>query len=326
MSPRDVAAELRAARVGAPAELRERVRLLAAVEPAAPRRRRPRRRLLLVLVPVAAALAAAGVVLTRSTAPAPHRAEALVHQPAPRAALRANAPSTQQGAAGSAVHAVPASPRRVQRYGASLSLRLPTAAAVSGAVQRALRIAGSLSGYAAAVHVSTSGGAGSAQLVLEIPRANVQEAVARLSQLGTITGEQVDVQDLQRGIDATTRTIARLQRQLAQLRAQPQTDAVKRQIGALTARVTALQRSRAETIRSAHDATVRLTMATPPPQRAHAHGKGPLHGLGVAFRWLGIGLVYALALGVPALVVLALAWLVVRALRRRREDALLARS
>ena len=60
-------------------------------------------------------------------------------------------------------------------------------------------------------------------------------------------------------------------------------------------------------------------------RRSH-HGHGPLHGLGVAFRWIGIGAVYALALGAP----LAAArsgspGSRVRAIRRRREDALLSR-
>lgn len=324
MSPRDVVAELRAARVEAPPELRERVRLVAAAAPAEPRTPlfRRRRSWLVAAVPVAAALAAAGVVLTRPSQPgSPQVAvhgEALRAQ-APRALAR---PGRAAGAA-----TVPASPSRVQRYGASLSLRVPSAARVSDAVQRALRIAGSLSGYASSVHVDTSGGRGSAELVLRIPRANIREAIARLAQLGTITGEHVDVQDIQSGLNATDRTIARLQRQLAALRARQQTDAVQRRIAALTTRVVRLQRSRASTVRSAHFATVQVSLATPAPKHAQKqHGHGPLHGLGVALRWIGIGLVYALALGVPALLVALLVWLAVRALRRRREDALLARS
>jgi len=320
MSPRDVTAELRAARVEAPPELRERVRLIAAAAPAAPRTPilRPRRAWLVAAVPVAAALAAAGVVLTRSAPP---------NRAVQGEALRAQAPRTFATTPhGARAAAVPPSPSRVQRYGATLSLRLPNAARVSDAVKSALRIAASLSGYASSVHVSSSGARGSASVVLRIPRANVQQAVARLSALGTITGEHVDVQDLQSGLNTTDRTIARLQRQLARLRAQPQTAAVIRQIAALTARVVALQRARAATVRSAHFATVRLALSTPTPKHARTHGHGPLHGLGVAFRWIGIGLVYALALGVPALIVVALIWLAVRVLRRRREDALLARS
>jgi hypothetical protein len=44
----------------------------------------------------------------------------------------------------------------------------------------------------------------------------------------------------------------------------------------------------------------------------------------VAFRWIGIGAVYALALGTPFVVLLVLLWLAARAVRRRREEALLS--
>jgi hypothetical protein len=317
MSPRDVAAELRAARVTAPAELRERVRLVAD-EPALPRGLLPRRRWLVALVPVAAAAAAAGVVLTR-----PSHTQTVLHGAAvERAAVpKPLAPQSQ------ALRplGVPSSAKRVQRYGASLTLRVADAAAVSDAVKRALQIVTSLSGYPVSVHVGSASGAASGELVLRVPRSHVQQAVAGLSRLGTIVGEQVDIQDLQAGINAGDRTIARLQRQLAELRAEPQTAAVTREIAALTARIVSLQRARASTIRSAHYATIQLGISTRTAARPHRHGHGPLHGLGVAFRWIGIGLVYGLALGAPLVLVAVLLWLAVRGLRRRRVDALLSR-
>ena len=67
MSQRDLVAELRAAHVEAPPEVRERVRLIAAAAPAPPRRI-TWRRAFVVAVPVAAAIAAT-VVFTR---PAKH--------------------------------------------------------------------------------------------------------------------------------------------------------------------------------------------------------------------------------------------------------------
>ena len=51
---------------------------------------------------------------------------------------------------------------------------------------------------------------------------------------------------------------------------------------------------------------------------------GPFHGLGVAFRWIGVGAVYVLALGAPLVLLVVLLWLGARSLRRRRDDALLA--
>src|SRR5437879_2733085 len=118
MSPRDVLAELRAADVAAPPELRTRVRLIAAQAP--PARRVTRRRLaLLVPVVAAAAVLAAVVISTRSgsrhvTHDAVLRSAAT---PAPKAAAIAPARG------------------RAQRYEASLRLRV---AGVSDAVKRAL--------------------------------------------------------------------------------------------------------------------------------------------------------------------------------------------
>jgi hypothetical protein len=45
----------------------------------------------------------------------------------------------------------------------------------------------------------------------------------------------------------------------------------------------------------------------------------------VALTWIGIGAIYVLALGLPALLLVGLGWLVVRTIRRRRENELLSR-
>jgi hypothetical protein len=302
MSQRDVLAELQTARVSAPPELRERVRLIAAADSATPRRAITWRRSLAVLVPVAAAVAAAVVLTTR-----PAHQPAVVHGEA----FKATAPREL---------AVPApSAKRAQKIGATLSLRVSD---VSDRVKQALQIVGSLGGYVVSTHVSSEKDSASAQLVVKVPRTHVQQAIARLSALGTITGESVSIQDAQAGINANDRTIAQLQRQLHTLLAQPQTAATRRQIAQLTARVVALQRQIATTIRSDRYATVQLSLRTPAPTIHEHHGHGPLHGIGVAFRWIGIGLLYALAFGAP-LVLLALA---ARWWRKRRIDALLSRS
>src|SRR5262249_5453650 len=137
-----------------------------------------------------------------------------------------------------------------------------------------------------------------------------------------------DVLDKQASLNATDRLIARLQKQLASLRAVTvQTDATKTQIAQLTARIEGLQRGEASTRRTAHYATIHLSLTpalayVPPKQHTH----GPLHGVVVALTWLGIGAVYALAVGLPVLIVLLLLWLAVGTVRRRRVDALLDRS
>jgi hypothetical protein len=213
----------------------------------------------------------------------------------------------------------------VQQVEATLSLRVPSADGVSSAMQRALRIARSYGGYPVYVDAGSQQKRATADLTLKVPRTHLREAMTRLSALGTITAEHLDVQDLTAGINESDRAIARLQRALAGLRAQEQTVAVKRRIAQLTATVARLQRQRAATIRNAHFATVSVHLAT--PEQVLTHHKvqhGPLHFLGTALMWLGIGAVYVIVLGTPVVLVALLVWLGVRTVRRRREDALLS--
>jgi hypothetical protein len=336
MSQRDLTAELRDARITAPAELRERVRLIAAAD-ATPTRRFTWRRALVVALPVAAAIAAS-IVFTRPSNHSAAHTPAIVRSDVQHGATLKSQPAqpfrtfttpsaTLDSGAGAAKLAPPIMPGRVQVYGAYLALRLSSATAVSDGVKSALRIASSLGGYPASVHATSEAKVASADLVLKIPRAHVQEAISRLSALGTITSEQVDIQDKSAGLNATDRQIARLQQQLADLRAQqPQTATTTARIATLEAQIAQLQRGTAATRRSAHYATVQLHLTSAKALVPHKHGHGPLHGVVVALTWLGIGAVYALAIGTPLVVLALLVWLGARIVRRRREDALLSRS
>ncbi len=317
MSQRDLIAELRAAHVEAPPEVRERVRLIAAA--AAPPRRITWRRALVVAVPLAAAIAAT-VVFTRPTGHGQTALELARRGPVTIAPGAVGA-TPSDGAAKTLT--VPAAKNRVQTYDATLSLRVEHARDVSDGVKRALQIATSLGGYSASVHAETHGSRAVADLKLKIPRSHVQRAMAKLSQLGTITDENVSTVDKTALLNATDREIARLQKQLASLRAQPQSPENDRRIAALVTRIERLQRGEATTRRTAHYATVDMHLETPLVTIATKHGHGPLHGVVVALTWLGIGAVYALAVGAPVAVLLALLWLGVRAVRKRRENALL---
>jgi hypothetical protein len=265
-----------------------------------------------------AAVAAAAVVAVVLTRPASHtevRPQILAQ---PSVAAGADSGAVRSARALPAPRAkafgVPVTPGRLQQVTATLSLTVPTQSALSAATRRAVATAASLGGHVDSVTVD----GGRARIVLAVPRARIQAAVTRLGGLGTLAAEHFEVRDLSSGVAAVDRTIARLQRQLRALRAQPPTPATAKQIAALTARVQKLQRQEAATRRVSRFATVTLSLATPHAVAA-AHRHGPLHGLVVALRWTGIGLVYALVFGVP----IALLWLAVRWLRRRREDALL---
>ncbi len=338
MSQPDFAAELRAARPIAPAEVRERVRLIAA-RSASPQPRITWRRALAVAVPLAAALAVAGLLLPGNGAhnaaetTVPHNAAGTTPElAAPAIARKASGQLNTAGAAAATpsfaqTDTLPApSASRVQRYSASLELRVSGPQAVSDDTKQAVAIARALGGFASSVQVDAAGRRGSATLVLRVPKQHVQQAVSRLSALGTIIGESVAIKDIQAQVDTTTRKLARLKAELARWQAEPQTTETEQHIATLTTRIAGLKRGRAATVRAASLATVRLALTTTAAPTPAQHGHGPLHGLGVAFRWAGIGAVYALALGTPVLLLLALAWLAARAVRRRRNDQLLRRS
>jgi hypothetical protein len=332
MSQPDLVAQLREARPVASAELRDRVRLIAAAasETRPPRRFFPRpgrRRALLVLVPIALAACLAAVVLPRGSERelgSPDKA----YRAAPSNELSTLSPTPADSSAKASSGALaptapPTSPARAQRYSATLTLRLPTANAVSRATNSALHVVSSLGGYATTVRVDAAREDASAYLVVKVPRNRVQEAVRRLGALGTIVGENVSIQDLQAGVDTTSRTILRLQGKVNALRAQPQTQEITARIASLTKQLEKLRLKRAATLRAAHYATVELRLATPPEAAPRQQNDGPLHGLVVAFRWIGIGAVYALALGMPFGLLVALGWFLGRGWRRRREERLL---
>jgi hypothetical protein len=299
------------------------VRLIAATAELVPPRRFLRRRSLVLLVPVAAALVGA-IVLTTRPSTNPREAD-LAPLRSQSAGAAATAPSGANARSAAKAYAPAPSPTRAQRYGAWIAVQVGSSVAVSHAIDEALRITAALGGHSTSVHASSAGKSGTADLVLRIPRRHVQQAVAQLSRLGTITSEQVDVQDLQSGIDAAGRRVARLQKQLATLRAEPQSTQRDRAIAAVTVQVQRLQRGEAAVLRSAQLATLHLHVATATPKVAAHHGHGPLHGIGVAAYWVGIGAVYALAFGLPLLLLGLVVLLAVRAIRRRRVDALLSR-
>src|SRR4051794_10008723 len=255
MSQLDLIAEIRASRPTAPAELRARVRELAATRPA-PRRRLTWRRALVVVVPVAAAAALAATFLPRRhdrttaiDAPYAQDTSGRLQTLTPSATHAATPPIAKatSGAERLAPTAPPTSRTRAQRYSATLTVRLPTASAVSAATTRALRIAAALGGYPQTVRVDAAQKDASAYIVVKVPRNRVQDAVRRLGALGTIVGENVAIQDLQAGVDTAGRKIARLQAKLNVLRAAPPTAESAKQVAALKTQLERLRLARAAT-------------------------------------------------------------------------------
>ena len=332
MSRPDLLTALRAATPPAPPELRAHIRELATAASPPPRRlgwRVPLARIALVSIAAVAAV----VLLPGSSGQRVEGGAPVVAAQTPRPHLPALAPAASAAvpAAPSRAVALPGpSATRAQSYAATLSLRLPDGSAVARAARQAVQIARALGGYPQSAKVSVNARAGTASIALRVPRGRVSDAVNRLSSLGTVVGERVSITDLQGGVDATTRRIARLEGELAATLREPQTVETEKLAAALRARIDGLRGARAETLRGARDATVSLRLATAvrPSVRAHRQvGRhGPFHALGRIFRLAGIAAVYALAIGAPLAFLALLVWLLGSRIRRGKEDRLLSRS
>jgi hypothetical protein len=329
----DLIHELRAARPAAPHALRARVREIAAVEPQRAAWQWPRlpRRVALAAVPVAAALALAGagiVGLARSDV-----STDASRQLAPtEKATPETAPSTELGAADSAVDPTPG---RAQRVTATLTIEVPDSDAVSRAAQEALDLTRALGGYVVSSSVTT-GTEGNASLIVRVPVARVQDAIAGLSALGKIVSQQVTMDDLQEQLDTLEKREASLRAQIARISARLDSEALDAEERAvLEARRRSLQAELrdvtaglASTSAEARMSTVQLTVVTPgalgeaapPPGRLDRTIDEALNVLA----WEGVILLGLLIVAAPLAIAATGAWLGRRAYRRREEERLLA--
>jgi len=360
MTGSELTEQLRAARPVAPESLRERVRAIAAAQPAPAVRRRlsslrlPRLR---IALPVAAAtaLAAAGVVaLVRpdhrpwqvpgalaplSAAKAPGSAPA-----APPVATDSQAqnhgsavtPSSTTQTFGQPDQAAPLpTPGRAQRYEAQLTISVRNGGALSDATAGAQSAVRELGGYVVSVSFA-SAQSGSASLTLRVPTQHVQDALARLSALGKVVGQQVQIDDLQATLDQLARRITVLRGRIfhiTALLADPSLSSVRRaelesQRTELQNALRATRQSRSGVSAQARFATIDLQLQTarkaaaPPPSRA----RRTLHQAARILAWEGAAMLYVLVvLGPFALLGAALAF-AARTRRRSEESRLLARS
>ena len=321
--------ELRASRPVAPTGLRTQVR---ALEPPGPRWsfRLPSRRLVLALAAVAVlgSLFVAGVTgLTRS---GNQRSSADAgFQPT----LTRQVPSVE-GAPGAALQPLEAAPfgpalrtsdlapttGRLQRYQATLRLRVKDVDALSSAAKRAMNLAHGLGGYVASVQYATGGKRGGATLVLRVPVGNVQTALTELASLGTILQQHTGILDVTRRVDREALQIAQLERALA--KASPAEAAVIR------AKLATLRAKHARLLKSARLARITLALTTPAKQAAAAPSRfdRTLDDAGrVLLRELEF-LLYALVVAGPLLLLGALGIAAARAQRRRSDARLLERA
>jgi Domain of unknown function (DUF4349) len=326
-----LAEELRASRPVAPAALRAEVR---ALEPPGPRWTfpRPSRRIVLAIAGAAllASFVAAGVTGLSGQG---KKEELAAVKPPPRSGAGGNAgvgvgssqPEALKAIApnvGSALRSADLAPAagRLQRYQATLRLRVKDVDAMSSAAKRAMNLAHGLGGYVASVQYATRRKGGGATLVLRVPVGNVQTALTELASLGTILQQHTGILDVTRRVDREALQIAQLERALAH--ASPSEAPVIR------AKLAALRAKHARLLKSARLARITVALTTPAKQAAAAPSRfdRTLDDAGsVLLRELQI-LLYALVVAGPLLLLGAAGIAVARASRRRADARLLERT
>jgi hypothetical protein len=352
--------ELTVGEIAPPTELRERVRSLTAAPPdvlPASRRlprfilRKPRWRLAPALGLVAAVAVIAGVAATQRDTSSPVAAPTATGtvfdreqlQFAQSASAGDKVGSPGQGAAPPA-HTAAAAPlpdgQRAQDYAATLRLAVGSVAELSRSTQSVLDTVRSLGGAVVTVDYGTpSAGSGSALIDLRVPVGRAQEALRRFSALGTITAQQVQIRDLQAGLDRESNRARALRHRIALLKAKllsPALTAEERVT--LESRLADSQTSLESVLRGVHATqqraafarfsldlvTGRGTAIAPPPQPG-AFERTADDALGV-ISVAGRGALFAAIVAGPFVLIACGAWWLSRRLRRRAERRLLESS
>jgi hypothetical protein len=331
--------ELRGVNAEAPVDVRERVRVLD--EPV--RRRSWGWKPALVLVPIALGLVAAALVGRgdRSTQ-LEGAADSLGSVTVAKDRVRGEAVGADRQRAPDAFTlspttlpalVQPAQSGRAQEWDVSMDLRLPDNDRLAAASQEAIRTTRELGGYVVSSSIGTNGSAGEARIAVRVPARRIQDAITRFGDLGTITAQNVDVQDRQGQLDALARRIDSLRVSLGEVNlklAQPGLSAPERlRLELRRERLRGLLNRLSGERRQLNDqvllADVALMMRTghsavaPREGRVEGAARDAAHVLAVA----GAVAVFLLIVLAPLAVVAVAIWLAFRTRRRRTEERLL---
>lgn len=314
----------------APRVLRERVRALE--EPA---RRHRSWKPVLVLIPVALALgvAAAAVVGRGDERQAQTQREVNLGLAAGDAGSTVESLGRLAPSVAAPPIAVGGGGPRAEEWDVSMDLRVRDNDRLGSASQEAIRTTRELGGYVVSSSIGTQGSAGEARLVVRVPARRVQDAITRFGDLGTITAQNVDVQDRQGQLDALARRIDSLRVSLAEVNlklAQPGLSAPERlrlelqrqRLRGLLNERTAARRAVNEQVMLADLALMLRTgrsAAVPSEGRIEGSARDAAHVLAV----VGAVTVFLLIVLAPLALVALAAWLAFRARRRRTEERLL---
>ena len=351
MTSSSVALELRAARPRAPETLRERVAALGEPEPRFALPRVQWRRVALVAVPACVVVAVGAALihgafhtsssprLDATAQPAKHdntlNFESVFGQKRNQKAGIPQALASKGAARPSS--AIPPNSSRLQDYRASLIVRVKDVDALSSQTQKAMRTTRALGGYV----VRTSFDArkeGRSFLVVRVPIAKVQRAIASFSSLGTIVAQHISISDLTNRVDTLGNQIDKLRIRIAKIDDQlasgsltnTQRVALELQRARLARTLHRLVATQQLLVRRAHLSTLSLALTTQSGVVAPPHHRGAvgnaLHDAGtILAKEAAVGL-YILIVAGPLLILAALIWIAVRSGRRYADRRLLETS
>jgi hypothetical protein len=242
-------------------------------------------------------------------------------------------------AGGSATGAVTLPPgERLAHHTASMRLRVSDVDELSRTTREAMRIARSLGGFVASVnYAKPKGDHGDASLTLRVPTSKIQDAIAQLSDLGVIVSQRIEIRDVQNQVNDASAQIARLRRTIRRIEArlkQPISEderfRLELQLEQARASLRRITEQRSATVRRARLATVSVALTTregeqkvaPPPGRVERAARNAATVLAKELA----GIVYALIVLSPLLLLGAAALVAARAHRRRFDQRLLEQA
>jgi Domain of unknown function (DUF4349) len=216
---------------------------------------------------------------------------------------------------------------RLQQHVVAMNLRVRD---LSRSTQTAIRHTRRLGGYIAAADYATGSDTGDSSLDLRVPVQNVQEAIARFTDLGTIVSQRISVDDLQAPLDRTDARIATARKTIAELEAKNvRTPAEQARLDDARRLVKRLNQSRRNIVVQATYAKISLQLTT---KKAAAKQTEPGRFdrfWGDAKDILGkelIAVLYVLVVAGPFAILALLALLAARGWRRRSDHRLLGET
>jgi hypothetical protein len=219
-----------------------------------------------------------------------------------------------------------------------MEVRLADAEELSDAANESMTITRELGGWVAGSEIDTQGNEGRAELALRVPVNRVEDAIVRLGELGTVTGQQVETVDLQAAIDRREARIDQVERAIRALELRLETENltaaqeidIKLHLADRRNELADLRRENRSDRREAATSELTLALHTREAPAAQEDDEGGAAGAADdALRFLGDAGVIALFLLIvlsPVVLIGVLIWLALRSRTRRIETRILERQ